>query len=438
MSKPICVVSCPVDTYSGYGARSRDFVKSLIELDKYDVRILSQRWGNTRFGYLNDHAETGLQSRIVTGQLNSQPDLWIQITVPNEFQRIGKYNIGITAAMETTHCDPSWVKGVNNMDLTLVSSNHSKQSIINSQYEERDQNTNQVKSTIKVEKPIEVLFEGIDPLKYIPSPSNNFDLSEVKETFNFLVVGHWLPGILGEDRKNIPYTVKTFLETFKNKQNAPGLILKISKGNASILDREEILESIDKIKKSVKGKLPNVYLIHGDVTDGEMNLLYNNPKVKAMVSLTKGEGFGRPLLEFSLVKKPIIASGWSGHVDFLDPNFSLLIPGELKEVHKSALQKNVIIQGSQWFTPDPVKIGQFYKQVFKHYKDYLVKAKQLGNQNAQQFSDKAMTELLGKYIEKYVPEFATQVELKLPQMNLPKLKKVDSKPEIKLPKLKKL
>ena len=438
MNKPLCVVSCPIDTYSGYGARSRDFVKSLIDLDKYDVKILSQRWGNTKFGYLNEHNEVDLRSRIINTQLKQQPDLWIQITVPNEFQPAGNFNIGVTAAMETTHCDPSWVAGVNRMNLTLVSSNHSKQSLLNSVFEEKDKNTQQVVKKIQVEKPIEVLFEGMDPFKFIPSPSRNFNLSEVKENFNFLVVGHWLPGVMGEDRKNIPYTIKTFLETFKNKTNQPGLILKITKGNTSIMDRENILDSIDKIKKSVKGKLPNVYLIHGDTTDGEMNLLYNNPKVKAMVSLTKGEGFGRPLLEFSFIKKPIIASGWSGHVDFLDPNYCVLLPGELKDVHKSALQKNVIIQGSKWFTPDPVKIGQAYKQIFKHYKDSLVKAKQLGTRNIKMFSDKAMTELLKEYIEKYVPEFATQVPLNMPQMQLPKLKKVESKPEIKLPKLKKL
>ena len=432
MNKPVCVVSCPIDTYSGYGARSRDFVKSLIQLDKYQVKILSQRWGNTPFGYLNDHKETDLQSRIIT-QMNTQPDVWIQITVPNEFQKVGKYNIGVTAAMETTICDPSWVQGVNRMDLVLVSSEHSKQSLINSQFEQKDNRTGQLIGSIKVEKPIEVLFEGIDPFKYLPAPTNSFDLSKVKESFNFLAVGHWLPGDHGEDRKNISYTIKSFLETFKNKKDAPGLIIKTTKGTTSIMDREEVLDTIEDIKTSVKGKLPNVYLIHGELTDQEMNLLYNNPKVKAMVSLTKGEGFGRPLLEFSLVKKPILASGWSGHMDFLDPRFCTLLPGEIKPVHKSALQKNVIIEGAQWFQPDSIRVGQGYKDIFKNYKTYLEKAKQLGFRNAQSFSDSKMTKLLGEYIDKFVPEIATQTHL-----TLPKLKTKDSAPKLNLPKLKKL
>ena len=438
MIKPLCVVSCPIDTYSGYGARSRDFVKSLIALKKYDVKILSQRWGNTRFGYLEDHKELNLQSRLLSSQMQQQPDVWIQITVPNEFQRVGKYNIGVTAAMETTICDRTWVEGVNKMDLTLVSSNHSKQSLLNSSFQKVNRQTNQVIETTKIEKPIEVLFEGMDPFKYISAPTNRFDLSDVKESFNFLVVGHWLPGVMGEDRKNIPYTIKTFLETFKNKKNAPGLILKVTKGNTSIMDRENILQSIDEIKRSVKGKLPNVYLLHGDLTDQEINLLYNNPKVKAMVSLTKGEGFGRPLLEFSLVKKPIIASGWSGHMDFLDPSLATLLPGTLKEVHKSALQKNVIIKGAQWFTPDPMKIGQAYKNVFKHYKEAVRKAKQLGNKNSKEFSDDAMTELLRKYVEQYVPQFASQVSLTLPKLKSSTEDKQEPKPTLTLPKLKKL
>lgn len=421
MIKPICVVSCPIDTYSGYGARSRDFVKSLIKLGKYDVKILSQRWGNTRFGYLTDHKEQDLMSKVITQQLTSRPDLWIQITVPNEFQPNGKYNIGITAAIETNQVDPSWVQGVNRMDLTLVSSQHSKDTIVNPVFEQRDQRTNQVVGSLKCEKPVEVLFEGLDPFKYLPAPTNRFDLSAVKEQFNFLIVGHWLQGTMGEDRKNIPYTIKTFLETFKNKPNQPGLILKVTKGNTSIMDRNRILKEIDQIKNTVKGKVPNVYLIHGDVTDQEMNLIYNNSKVKAMVTLTKGEGFGRPLLEFSFVGKPIIASGWSGHMDFLHPEYTTLLPGELTDVHPSAFAKGMITQGMKWFTPSAEKIGQAYKKVFKKYKEEEVKAKRLGHINRNKFSDDEMTKLLGKYIEKYVPEFPSQVALDLPKLDLPKL-----------------
>ena len=57
MSKLSLAISCPIDTYSGYGARARDFVKAVLATEKYNVQILSQRWGNTRFGYLEDHKD---------------------------------------------------------------------------------------------------------------------------------------------------------------------------------------------------------------------------------------------------------------------------------------------------------------------------------------------------------------------------------------------
>ena len=306
MSKPIAVVSCPIDTYSGYGARARDFVKALIETDKYDVKILAQRWGNTRFGYLEDHKEFDLESRIIPN-LTAAPELWIQISVPNEFQKIGKYNIGVTAGIETTQCDPSWIQGCNNMDLIIVSAEHAKTVFETSKFNMQDKNTNQITGTLEIKPPVEVLFEGADLTKYFPKPSTAIDLSNIKEEFCFLNIGHWMQGDIGEDRKNIGYLIKSFCETFKNKAKQPALIIKTIQVGTSIMDRERILDKIDSIKKTVKGRLPNIYLFHGEISDEEVNQLYNHPKVKAMVSFTKGEGFGRPLLEFSLVKKPIIA-----------------------------------------------------------------------------------------------------------------------------------
>ena len=114
-------VSCPIDTYSGYGARSRDFVKALIESNKYDVKILSQRWGNTRKGFLNDFKEWEFLKKYIVPGLNVQPDIWCQVTVPNEFQKVGKYNIGLTAGIETTACAHQWIEGCNRMDLILTS-----------------------------------------------------------------------------------------------------------------------------------------------------------------------------------------------------------------------------------------------------------------------------------------------------------------------------
>ena len=422
MDKISVVVSCPYDTYSGYGARSRDFIKALLALGKYDVKVLSQRWGNTRFGYLKDHNENQLLSLRIN-ELNSKPDVWIQITVPNEFQPVGNYNIGVTAGIETTLADGSWIEGCNRMNLILTSSEHSKKVFQDSVFSKIDDKTKQEIGKIELQKPIEVLFEGADISKYFQTKSE-FDLSAVKESFCFLFVGHWLPGEINQDRKNVGFTIKAFLETFKNKSNAPGLILKTSEGNASIIDRSKLIEKINSIKASVKGNLPNIYLIHGDLTDEEMNNLYNHSKVKAMISFTKGEGFGRPLLEFSLTKKPIIASAWSGQRDFLDPEFTKLIPGTLEPVHRSAFMKGAIIEGSSWFQADSAAVGKELKNMFKNYKNFLTLAKRQAFKNKNDFSLDKMTELLGTVLDNNIPEFPKQVQLNLPKLQLPKLKKL--------------
>ena len=423
MNKPLAVVSCPLDTYSGYGARARDFVKALIALDKYEVKTLSQRWGNTRYGYLADHKEDTLTSTIIP-KISKKPDLWIQITVPNEFQPVGNYNIGVTAGMETTLVHQNWIKGCNKMDLILTSSKHSLDVFKGTRYEMKGNNSNDIIKTIQLEKPVEILLEGADLNKYFAEPTTAFDLSAVQESFNYLFLGHWMQGDIGQDRKNVGYMIKAFLETFKNKSSQPGLIIKTQQVGSSLIDKERILNKIDQIRNSVKGKLPNIYLVTGDLTDKQINQLYNNPKVKAMVSFTKGEGFGRPLLEFSLTGKPIIASAWSGQIDFLDKDRALLVGGELTNVHRSAAVKDMILEQSKWFTPDDTQVGRGLTELYKKYKDYVRPAKQLKNLNKKNFSFEKMVDILKELDSKYVPEFAVQVELKLPKLELPKLQKI--------------
>jgi glycosyltransferase involved in cell wall biosynthesis len=425
--KPLLFISCPIETMSGYGARSRDIVKALLKYDKYDIKILSQRWGNTAHNALdlNNPEDKQLLDLIYTQpQLPQQPDVWIQITVPNEFQPVGKFNIGITAGIETTVCDPSWIEGLNKMNLNLVSSKHAKTVFETSKFEKRNNQTNQVEGIIELKSPVEILFEGVDLNKYnfVPTEELKSDLvdslDEIKEDFNFLFVGHWLQGQIGEDRKNVGYMIKAFLETFKNNGHSlrqqPGLILKTSQVTNSIMDREEVLKKIDAIRQTVKGNLPNIYLLHGDLEDKDINDLYNHPKVKAMVSLTKGEGFGRPLLEFSLSKKPIIASNWSGHLDFLHSDYNVLINGLLTNVHQSAQAQNMILAESQWFTPNDGEVAKAFKNVYSDYKKYNELGKRQAHYSKTNFSFDKMAEVLDGILESKIVK---QMELKLPKLN---------------------
>ena len=145
MSKPRFVISCPFDTYSGYGARSRDIVKAIISTNKYKVELLSQKWGETSWGFCNHHPEWRfLLSHLATQDWNqTKPDLWMQITIPNEFQPVGKYNIGLTAGIEATGCKPEWVEGLNRMDINWVSSNFAKQTFEGMIYDQKNQRTGQ-------------------------------------------------------------------------------------------------------------------------------------------------------------------------------------------------------------------------------------------------------------------------------------------------------
>lgn len=423
MNKVNCVISAPVETYSGYGARSRDLVKAIIKAKPdWNVMLLSQRWGNTRFGYLEDHKELDLKSRIVPN-LTRQPDVWMQISVPNEFQKVGKYNIGVTAGIETTVCAAEWIQGCNNMDLVLTSSEHSKGVFEQTIYTIEDNKTKQ-QQKLKLTTPVKVVFEGVDLTKYQDSSPVEVNLP-IQEKFAYLVVGHWMKGDVGHDRKNIGYTVKAFLETFKNMNNPPALVLKTSQVGTSIIDRETILDKIGQIRKTVKGTLPNIYLLHGEMTDEEMNGLYNHPKVKAMISFNKGEGFGRPLLEFTTTGKPVIASGWSGQMDFLHKEYSFLLGGELENVHPSAAVDKMLLKESKWFKPDDGQVGTALRESFKNYKDFLKRSRKHKKYTKDNFSFDKMQELVDSILTDNVPEFAQQVELNLPKLKLPKLNKIN-------------
>ena len=312
------------------------------------------------------------------------------------------------------------------MDLILGSSKHALYSLQNTSYEQKNQQ-GQVVGVIKLETPTDVLFEGIDLEKYFYIESKDLPKTElvesldtIEEQFCFLYVGHWLRGAIGEDRKNTGLMLKVFLETFKGAKKKPALIMKTMTGPASIMDRTEVLRKINEIKKGVGSNLPNVYLLHGEIEDEDINHLYNHPKVKAMINLTKGEGFGRPLLEFTQSKKPVIASNWSGHLDFLNPEFASLVPGEVKPVHESVVQDRLILKESKWFQFDIGFTQLLLKDYFNSYKGYAEKGKRLGYYCKTNFSFEKMAEKLIDIMDKNAPK---KVEIKLPnikKISLPK------------------
>lgn len=433
MNKPLLLFQAPLFTRSGYGDHSRDILRSLFKMEKYDIKIVPMRWGNTPQDQTDPTSEFGqkMLSSVVT-KLDRKPDIFMQMSVANEFEPKGNFNIGITAGVETTILPKEFIDGSNKMDLIIVPSEFTKKLMVGTAYQEKNKETGEIVSETRITKPVEVLFEGVDLDRYLNYPKSDVDvLDGIKTDFNFLFVGHWLKGHLGEDRKDIGMMVKTFCTVFKflPKDKRPGLILKTSHAGFSVIDRENIREKVDNILSSLdENDIPPIYILHGDLQDTEMAELYNHPKVKSMVSFTKGEGYGRPLAEFALSGKPIIVSKWSGQVDFLPEEHTVFLNGQLTKVDESAADK-FILKDSQWFTVNYSDAANKLYKVFTEYDTHLKQSAGLKTNILDNFSLEKMDEVFEEMMEKYTSSVPQVKPFNLPKlnknkMNIPKLNKV--------------
>lgn len=398
MIKPFLLFRGPVKTVSGYGAHSRDLLKMLYNTNLFEIKIDSCPWGMTPMTAMDEKNEFNdwVNQNIIT-ELNRKPDIYFQVTIPSEFTPLGNLNIGCTAGIETTVAPKDWVEGCNRMDLVITTSNFSKKVFENTVLEEIDQMTGQLINKYVVNKPVEVLFEGINT-DVFKKTNSDFDLSNIKENNLFLFLGHWLKGDLGQDRKDVGMLIKTFCVAFENNKDV-ALLLKTSTAGFSVVDRERIKKQIENITKDMVNP-PSIYLLFGELTDDEINNLYNHEKIKTFVTFTKGEGFGRPMLEFTMTGKPVIASNWSGHLDFLPSNKSILLDGTITPVHDSAID-NFIIKNSKWFTVDYLKAIEKMKNVIDDYPTYLKKSEELRDDNSSDFSIDKMKEEFLKIYSKY-------------------------------------
>ena len=428
--KPTLVFQGPIFTRSGYGDHCRDLMKSLRKMDKYDIKIIPLRWGNTPQNQVDGESEFGrwMLERVIP-QLEFKPDVFMQVSVANEFEPKGHYNIGVTAGVETTIAPKDFIDGSNKMDLIIVPSNFTKNNLGGTVYQQKDQATGQIVGEIKVGKPIEVLLEGVDT-EIFSKGSGKDVLENVKEDFNFLIVGHWLKGSLGQDRKDIGMAIKTFATVFQYlpADKRPGLIVKTSHAGFSVIDREATREKIDGVIKSFGDKCPSIYLLHGDMEESDMSNLYHHPKVKAMISFAKGEGYGRPMAEFTLTGKPILASGWSGQMDFLPVEHSVLLEGSLTQVDESAADQ-FCMKEAQWFTVNYSNAANKIYDVFNKYDSYLEQSKGLRENTLKNFTLDNMHDKFTQLMDTYVKKQPQFVPFNIPKVNaskmqIPKLNKI--------------
>jgi len=428
--KPTLVFQGPIFTRSGYGDHCRDLMKSLRKMDKYDIKIIPLRWGSTPQNQVDGESEFGrwMLDRVI-GVIEQKPDIFMQVSVANEFEPKGHYNIGITAGVETTIAPKDFIDGSNKMDLIIVPSHFTKQNLGGTVYQQKDEATGEIVGEIKTTTPIEVLFEGVDT-EIFSKGSNKDVLANVKEDFNFLIVGHWLKGEIGQDRKDIGMAIKTFATVFQYlpKDKRPGLIVKTSHAGFSVIDREATREKLEGVLKPLGDKCPSVYLIHGDMEESDMSNLYHHPKVKAMISFAKGEGYGRPMAEFTLTGKPIIASGWSGQMDFLPPEHSVLLEGSLTAVHESAADQ-FCMKEAQWFSVNYSNAANKIYDVYNKYDSYLSKSKGLRENTLKNFTLDNMHDKFTELMDIYIKKAPQLVPFNIPKVNASKMQ---------IPKLNKL
>lgn len=389
MKKSLLYVA-PILSRSGYGDHAREFAEFLLsQTDDIDFNVIATPWGkNPQTGMPHELNESLSKHFTSDKEKFKEYDIFVQMGLPNEFKKIGKkLNIGITAGVEVSCVGKDFIDGLNLMDHIIVPSNFTKETFENSKY------TDEQKNVYGVTTPISVISEISNSLFYSESECDQSFLEDVVEEFCFLTVGQWDIDSEFGDRKNLESVVDTFLNTFQNEKNKPALILKVYCKNNSVSDFLKCKNKIKEIKKNYSESNCNVYLIHGDINDQQLYSLYNNDKIKAFVSHTKGEGFGRPILEASLSAIPIIATKWSGHLDIIDKKHSLLIPGQLTNV---GISNNIFAEDSKWMQVNTDYSATQMKKLFAEYKRYKDKANKLRLINIEKFDKQ---KVFGRYKE---------------------------------------
>ena len=423
------VVICgPFTSRSGYGDHARSIFKSLLLVEGINITVIDVRWGDTPQDALSSAGE--FEKEILTriedpSQIQFQPDIYIDVRIPNEFVNPGKFNIGITAGIETNIVSPAFLQGANNMDLLIVPSEHAKAGFATTTYKVENDGKVVEGQELKCTVPIEVVHEGLDPNVFKKLSKKEIDkkfalkISNIVKRPSALFVGQWTQGGFGNDRKDIPRMIKLFLETFGNKPNPPGLLLKTNGATYSQLDYHEMKKRIESVKELFPKniKLPPIYLLHANLTEEEMNQLYNHDKIFGLITLTHGEGFGRPMLEASFAELPVCASKWSGHLDFLPEDKSCLVDGELTQVSKDVVWENIIVPESSWFTTTEMAVYDRFRSFYQeNHTKWQRLARELATVNRKDFSMEAMSDKLVKIFNDAKSKVPKPMQIKLPKL----------------------
>ena len=404
------LVRGPCLTRSGYGEHARFVIRSLrAREDIFDIYVIPVGWGQTGWTAEDNEERAWLDERIKATAIythqKGQFDISLQVTIPNEWERLAPVNIGVTAGIETTKVAPVWLEKANIMDKIITISEHSKWGFTNTTYQGQNSQTGEP-MTLACSVPVEIVHYPVKTYGTLPKLELNLDYD-----FNFLAVAQQGP------RKNLENTIKWFVE--ENIDQKVGLVVKTFIKNGSIVDREHAEKMLSVILSKYPERKCKVYLLHGDLTDAEMHSLYAHPQIKAMVSLTHGEGFGLPLFEAAYSALPIIAPGWSGQCDFLyapsegnkkkkggdkkHPHFAE-VDYDIAPVQPAAVWDGVIVRDSQWCNPEEGSYKMRLRQVRKQYSKWKKKAEVLQKWVLENFESEKIHTQMAENIFKPSPE----------------------------------
>mgnify|MGYP002628295261 CR=1 FL=1 len=376
------LLEAPILTQSGYGEHSRVVYQSLKDKG-YDIYINPLNWGNTSWTRSEDEEEIGklivnfhkYMKESKDQNKNPEFDMQIHVGILNEFQKKGKYSVCVTAGIETDRVSSAWlIKTHQGVDKIIVPSTHSRKTMTEVSYEVENKKTSE-KTVLRCACPVDVVPY---PVKEFASAPIEIDIDT---DFNFLSVA-----LLGP-RKNLENSIKWFLEEFKEEPNV-GLIVKTAISKSSLIDRRATIRHIKDILANHKNSKCKVYLLHGNMTPGEINSLYSNSKVKAFTTATHGEGYGLPVFEAAYNGIPVIATDWSAHLDFLSGPYKeagkikekklfARVDYKMGEIPKHVIWKDILIEGAQWAYPIEASYKTQLRKVYKNYGMYKKWAKAL-------------------------------------------------------------